>query len=451
MPTRPNILFILTDDQGPWAAGCYGNAEVQTPNIDRIAASGVRFDNFFCASPVCSPARASLLTGRIPSQHGVHQWIHHENMGPQARQYLVDEVGWTDVVAANGHKCGLSGKWHMGDSMTPQRGFDFWYCHQQGGGPYYNAPMIRDGVPYDEPGYVTDVITDEALGFLDREHENPFCLYVGYTAPHSPWHEHPAEFVSMYDACPFETCPQEPRHAHATGLTDHCLGRRDMLQGYFGCVSAMDAQVGRLLDRIEALGQRDNTLIVFAGDNGFSCGHHGFWGKGNGTYPRNMYENSIRVPFIMSQPGRLPQGVSTDAMVSAYDFLPSVLEYMDLPQPDTNLPGSSFLSRVGRPSRSTPESTETVDLRDDREHVVIFDEYGPVRMIRTAQWKYVYRHGYAHDELWDLVNDPDERENLIDVPSQAARVRELKGEMEEWFARYVVPEHDGLKERDSGD
>lgn len=447
MPVPPNILFILTDDQGPWAAGCYGNREILTPNLDRLAASGVRFDNFFCASPVCSPARASLLTGRIPSQHGIHQWLHDENMGPGARQFLGTEVGWTDVLADNGYTCGLSGKWHLGDSLTPQHGFDFWYCHQQGGGPYYGAPMIRDGVPYTEPNYVTEVITDEALGFLDREHETPFCLYVAYTAPHSPWHEHPAEFVSLYDDCPFESCPQEPRHPNAISLTDHCLGNRAMLQGYFGCVSALDAQVGRLLDRLEQLGLRENTLVIFAGDNGFSCGHHGFWGKGNGTHPRNMYENSVRVPFIMSQPGMLPQGASTDALVSAYDFLPTVLEYVGLPLPDTNLPGQSFWERVGLTSKSDLRAS----ARADREHVVIFDEYGPVRMIRTRQWKYVYRHEYAHDELFDLVNDPGERENLIAVPSQAARVRELRGEMEEWFARYVQPEHDGLREPDSGD
>ncbi|MEI6502700.1 MAG: sulfatase-like hydrolase/transferase [Armatimonadota bacterium] len=440
MSDRPNVVFILTDDQGPWAAGCYGNPEIQTPNIDRLAAGGVRFDNFFCASPVCSPARASLLTGRLPSQHGIHQWIHHENMGPGAVEFLADEVGWTDVLAEHGYKCGLSGKWHMGDSLKPQHGFDFWYCHQQGGGPYYGAPMIRDGVPYDEPRYVTDVITDEALGFLDREHEHPFCLYVGYTAPHSPWEHHPAEFVSLYDDCPFASCPQEPRHPSPTGLTDHCLGKREHLQGYFGCVSAMDAQVGRIIDRLEALGLRENTLLVFGSDNGFSCGHHGFWGKGNGTYPRNMYENSIRVPFLMSQPGTLPQGVSTDALVSAYDFLPTVLEYLDLPLPPTKLPGRSFLPDLTG-GASSPE----------RETVVIFDEYGPVRMIRTREWKYVYRHGYAYDELWDLVNDPGERENLIDVPSQSARVRELRGEMEEWFAQYVQPEHDGLKETDSRD
>ena len=436
---RPNIIFILSDDQGPWAAGCYGNPEIRTPHIDALADRGVRFQNFFCASPVCSPARASLLTGRIPSQHGIHQWIHHENMGEGAKQFLAGEVGWTDVLAQNGYTCGLSGKWHMGDSMTPQHGFGFWYCHQQGGGPYYGAPMIRDGVPYTEPGYVTEVITDEALGFLNANHQAPFCLYVGYTAPHSPWEHHPEEIVRSYDDCPFETCPQEPKHPGATGLTDHAWGRRDQLQGYFASITAMDDNIGRIVARVEELGLRDDTLIVFGSDNGFSCGHHGFWGKGNGTYPRNMYENSIRVPFVMSQPGRLPEGHVVEGMVSAYDFLPTVLECMGMAAPEgCNLPGRSVLGQLeGR--------------QDEREHVVVFDEYGPVRMIRTAEWKYVYRHDYAEDELFDLVNDPEEHENLIGHSGQAARVRELRGEMEEWFERYVDPEKDGLNEVDSGD
>ena len=433
----PNLIFLLSDDQGPWAAGCYGNPEIRTPNLDRLAARGVRFDNFFCASPVCSPARASLLTGRIPSQHGIHQWIHEGNMGPEAQQYLAGEVAYADVLSRHGYTCGLSGKWHMGDSLHPQHGFDFWYAHQQGGGPYHNAPMIRDGVPYTEPGYVTDVITDEALGFLERQGNDPFCLYVGYTAPHSPWMGHPQDLVDSYDDCPFVSCPQEPRHPNAISLTDHCLGDREMLKGYFASVTAMDDNIGRLLDWVEARGLTEDTLIVFGSDNGFSCGHHGFWGKGNGTHPRNMYENSVRVPFIMSRPGVLPEGQAVSEMVSAYDFMPTLLDLCGLPLPEGgNLPGQSF----------APLLTGTDAAA--REHVCVYDEYGPVRMIRSTQWKYVHRYGYGFNELYDLVNDPDERENLADVPSQQARVKGLRGEMEEWFARYVEPERDGLQEPD---
>src|ERR671933_1015308 len=153
---RPNVVFILSDDQGPWAAGCYGNPEIRTPNIDRLAAEGVRLANYFVATPVCSPSRATLLTGLIPSQHGIHDWLYsgpsqperrNFNTGPDARQLLAGQVASTDVLAAHGYHCGISGKWHLGDSLRPQHSFDFWFVHQWGGGPYNNAPMVRDGRP----------------------------------------------------------------------------------------------------------------------------------------------------------------------------------------------------------------------------------------------------------------------------------------------------------------
>ena len=435
---RPNVIFILTDDQGPWAAGCYGNPEIRTPSLDRLAETGVRFSNFFCATPVCSPSRATFLTGRIPSQHGIHDWINEENVGPTATEYLADEVAYTDVMAEHGYTCAISGKWHMGDSINPQHSFlpRYWYVHQRGGGPYNDAPMIRDGKLINEPGYITDVITDEAIGFLEGlADEQPFYLSVHYTAPHSPWTGHPQDIVDSYDDCPFESCPQEPRHPWAISLTDNCLGNREMLKGYFAAVTAMDSNVGRLIGRLEELGLREDTLIVFAADNGFSCGHHGFWGKGNGTHPRNMYENSIKVPFIMSQPGRMAQGRVEEAMVSAYDFLPTLLAYCDMPIPtQQNLPGKSFLP--------TLEGKEI----EGHEEVVVYDEYGPVRMIRTKEWKYSYRHAHGPHDLYDLVNDPDERKNLADDPAYAERMKELHDQMVAWFARYVTPEKDGLKE-----
>lgn len=433
---RPNVIFILTDDQGPWAAGCYGNPEIRTPNIDRIARAGILFSHFFVATPVCSPSRATFLTGRIPSQHGIHEWIKDENVGPKATALTASEVAYTDIMAQHGYRCGLSGKWHLGDSQHPQHSFDFWFAHQLGGGPYNNAPMVRDGRLVNEPGYVTDVITDEALEFINANHQRRFYLSVHYTAPHSPWTGHPQDIVDSYDDCPFETCPQEPRHPWAVQLTDNCLGNREMLKGYFAAVTAMDDNLGRILDRVDELGLREDTLIIFASDNGFSCGHHGFWGKGNGTRPRNMYENSIRVPFIVSHPGTIPQGRTEDAMVTAYDFFPTLLEYLDLPLPEgRNLPGTSFLPALhGRPIPGN-------------ESVVIYDEYGPVRMIRTREWKYVHRYPDGPHELYDLVNDPDERRNIADDPAQAKRIGELRGEMEDWFARYVDPAHDGLRER----
>ncbi|MDH7571113.1 MAG: sulfatase-like hydrolase/transferase [Armatimonadota bacterium] len=435
VPSRPNIVYILTDDQGPWAAGCYGNPEIRTPNIDRIAATGLRLDRFFVATPVCSASRATLLTGRIPSQHGVHDWIKAGDVGPDAIRYLEGELAYTDVLARHGWTCALSGKWHLGDSQIPQHGFSHWFAHQKGGGPYHNAPMVRDGQLVTEPRYVTDAITDEALMLIDRYHQAgiPFYLSVHYTAPHSPWTGHPPEIVHSYDACPFQSCPQEPPHPWAGSLTQQCLGNREMLKGYFAAVTAMDLGVGRILDRLEARGLRENTLVVFMSDNGFSCGHHGFWGKGNGTTPRNMYENSVRVPAIFSHPGVIPPGRASDVLLSAYDWMPTLLDYLGLPlPPHRNLPGRSFAPLL----RGEPLG--------ERENVVVFDEYGPVRMVRTREWKLVYRHAHGPHELYHLAEDPDERRNLANEPAYAGRVAELKAVMDEWFARYVNPRRDGL-------
>jgi len=436
---RPNVIFVLTDDQGPWAAGCYGNDEIRTPSIDRLAETGTRFERFYVACPVCSPSRATYLTGRINSQHGIHQWLNEENVGPNARQFIASEVAYTDIMAAYGYTCGISGKWHMGDSLHPQHSFDFWYVHQRGGGPYNDAPMIRDGQLIAEPGYITDVITDEALGFIDAHQgdESPFYLSVHYTAPHSPWTGHPQDIVDSYDDCSFESCPQEPRHPWAISLTDRCLGNREMLKGYFAAVTAMDNNLGRLIDRVEELGLREDTLIVFASDNGFSCGHHGFWGKGNGTHPRNMYENSVRVPLVFSHPGIIPAGRTESGMFSAYDFFPTLLDYLDLPLPEgRNLPGSSFAPALH--GEDVP----------GREMVAVYDEYGPVRMIRTEEWKYVHRYPDGPHDLYDLANDPDERVNLADDAAYAAHAQELRRMMEEWFERYVESDTDGLQEED---
>ena len=434
----PNVVFILTDDQGPWAAGCYGNPEIRTPNIDRLAATGVRFDNFFCSSPVCSPARASLLTGKIPSQHGVHDWIRDGNMPPGAVSYLEGQRTYTETLAEHGYRLGLSGKWHLGDSLTPQSGFTHWFVHQRGGGRYNDAPMVADGRAVTEPGYVSDVITDDALRFIDRAGDAPFYLGVHYTAPHSPWEGHPQDIVNSYDDCPFRSCPQEPMHPWATSLTRNCLGNREMLKGYFAAVTAMDLNVGRILDRLDERGLRQDTLIVFTSDNGFSCGHHGFWGKGNGTFPLNMYENSVKVPMIMSHPARLPQATSAGAMMSQYDVMPTLLAYLGVGQSprgadEPELPGTSFVRVL---------EGEAAEARED---IVVYDEYGPVRMIRTREWKYVHRYPYGAHELYDLTADPDERNNLIDERSRRPVVGELRDRLTRWFDRYVDPRLDGTR------
>jgi arylsulfatase A-like enzyme len=438
---KPNIVFILSDDQGPWALGCAGNHEIRTPNLDRLAAEGMRFSSFFCTSPVCSPARASLLTGRIPSQHGIHDFLKGNSINDKQIEYLRGQLAYTDILAENGYVCGLSGKWHMGDSARVQKGFTHWYAHQGGGGPYYNAPMIRDGQPVNEPEYLTDVITDDALDYLDRQEDGqPFYLSVHYTAPHGPWiGNHPQEIVDSYNDCPFETCPQEPVHPWTCRSAPKPDKLRGSLQGYYAAITAMDMNIGRIVEKLEQKGMRHNTLICFLGDNGFNCGHHGFWGKGNSTFPQNMYDTSVKVPAIFSHLGRIPQGVVCDELVSGYDFMPTLLEYVDMRNPEADqLPGHSFLPLL---------QGETVENRDN---VVVFDEYGPVRMIRNKEWKYVHRYPYGPHELYDLTLDPDERTNLVDQPgAQEVRIA-MKAQLDQWFARYVDPVFDGSKEPVTG-
>jgi arylsulfatase A-like enzyme len=452
-PEWPNVLFILTDDQGYWALGCAGNDEIHTPNLDRLAATGIRFTNFFCASPVCSPARASILTGRIPSQHGIHDWIRKGNLpilssdvgwdDDRAIEYLKGQRTYTEILAGHGYVCGLSGKWHLGDSLRPQKGFSYWHVFPWGASDYYNAYVIRDGRPERDPRYLTDVITEGALRFLEAQAgaDAPFYLGVHYTAPHSPWErgQHPAELVALYTSCDFHTCPEVPG-GHLWQINSAPRGRgekrRELLSGYYAAITGVDRGVGQILARLDAMGIRENTLVIFTSDNGMNMGHHGLWGKGNATFPPNMYDTSVKVPMLMARPGHLPAGVVCDHLLSHYDIFPTLLDYGGLPNPDADrLPGHSFAMQI---------------LRVSREEVVVCDEYGPTRMIRTRDWKYVHRYPYGPHELYDLARDPGEERNLVAEPEQQDRVAELEARLEVWFVRHADPALDGTREPVTG-
>jgi arylsulfatase A-like enzyme len=446
-PQRPNVLFILSDDQGAWALRCAGNADIVTPSLDAIAASGVRFTDFFCVSPVCSPARASLLTGDIPSRHGVHDWIRGGNAGPQRVDYLAGQSLLTDRVAAAGWRCGMVGKWHLGASDVPRAGYVRWYAHPSGMSPYYDVPMYDEARTVTVSRYLTDEITDQALAFMRDEapRAEPFWLSLNYTAPHYPWIDsHPREFTDLYADCAFESCPDEPPHpwsAHGNPATDEGhRRRRESLIGYFAATTAMDAGIGRVLREVDALGLRDSTLVIFMSDNGMNCGHHGIWGKGNGTRPQNLYDTSIKVPCLVAQPGRIAPGVS-DALLSGYDVLPTLLDYLGIAGVDTHpRPGRSFRALLDGGTRAPSQ---------DRD-VVVYDEYGPARMVRMREWKYVHRHPDGPHELYDLARDAGERVNLVDTPQQAARVAAMRARLGAWFARYVDPARDGAAKRVTG-
>ena len=460
MKKRPNLLFILTDDQGAWAMRCAGNTDIHTPNLDRLANEGTRFENFFCASPVCSPARASILTGCIPSQHGVHDWIRSGSLDKKALgehadhpyfaserspiQYLEGRTTYPDLLAENGYTCALSGKWHLGDSTTPQHGFSHWYTIGRGGCLYRQADVVEDGQLHFETRYITDLITERALDYLDdfSKQENPFYISVHYTAPHDPWDEdqHPKEYIDLYRDCAFSATPDEPLHPNLIPTAPSGTGeeRKRLLRGYYAAVTAMDAGVGKLLDRLEQLGLAEDTLVIFTADNGMNMGHHGIWGKGNGTFPFNLFDSSVKVPFIARWPGHILSNRVTESMCSHYDIIQTLNDLLELrAQLPSNLPGKSFANVL-----LNGENTDN--------HVVILDEYGNSRMIHNREWKYIHRYPYGPCELYDLVHDPEEKHNLVDNPEYEAIRTELFARLGQWYYEYADPAVDGTREAVTG-
>lgn len=459
---KPNIVFILSDDQGAWATHDSGTPELFTPNLDRLGREGMRFNQFFCASPVCSPARASILTGRMPSAHGVHDWLRSGNVdaarfSEQGREnpyggyadetepiaYTEGMTAYTDVLKEAGYACALCGKWHLGDSVRPQHGFDDWLSLGKGGCYYYHPDVVENGeirVLHGE--YVTDVITDRALADLDRlcAGDKPFYLSVHYTAPHNPWSadQHPEKWIRYYDKCEFESIPDIPDHPDmTTGPVFGTPARRENLRGYFAAISAMDEGIGRIISKLEEKQILDDTLVIFTSDNGMSMGHHGIWGKGNGTFPMNMFDTAVKVPFIARYPALIQSpGAVSEELVSACDIFPTLCELVNAPYP-ANLPGVSFLPVLsGR--------------NGQREGLGIADEYGPVRMFRTREWKYVHRYPYGPNELYNLVSDPGETKNLYDDPAYSAVAVEMRSRLERFFQSYALPEYDGLHEAVTG-
>lgn len=439
----PSFVVVVTDDQGAWARGRL-MPELVTPVLDELGATGLELENFFCASPVCSPARASLLTGRMPSAHGVHDWLRSENSGVSSAgtHYLAGLTTTPQVLADHGYACGHSGKWHLGDARVPAPGFTRWYAHRDGGGHYYGAPMVEEGQEGVEPGYVTYAITEHAVGMLEElaTGASPFYVQVNYTAPHTPWHEHehPGELLDLYRDTDFPSVPRESRHPWFRDDDRELRAAQDddpvrALRGYCAALSGVDRGVGELLAVLDRTGRREDTYVVFLSDNGFSCGHHGYWGKGNGTVPTNLWDPSIRVPFIINRPG-VVQPRLDDALTSATSLHPTILELAGIPVPPDGLAaGESFAARV------TGTSTDAGAV----DGLVVYDEYGGSRMIRTRGHKLVVRHS-GPDELFDLAEDPEERENLVGIPAYAEVESDLRCRLRSWFDAHSTPELDAF-------
>ena len=437
--TTPNLLFILTDNHGAWTLGCYGNKEIRTPNIDNLASEGTLFSRAYCNNSVCSPSRATFLTGLLPSQHGVHAYISDAaQIGPKAYCVIQEFRTLPQILSESGYVCGLSGKWHLGDNLRPQQGFTYWFTKKGGHTTtFYNDDMIWQGKVYKEPKYTTDAITEHAIDFIEQNQKKPFFLYVAYNGPYGlgkvMQEERLNRHTAYYADKPMNSFPRE-KISPWLEQNRFAVNNLTNMRSYAAAVSGVDDGIGQIMQKLKELGLDKTTLVVFSADQGLNAGHGGYWGMGDHSRPINTCEATVRIPLIFRQPGEIPAGKTSDLMVENHDFLPTVLDCLGLQDKipvSPPLPGKSFAPAL----RGEAIAWENV----------IYHEFENTRMIRSPKWKLTLRHPFGPDELYDMETDPGEHDNLVHVGKYSAVRNDLEKKLKAFFARYADPKYDRWK------
>lgn len=436
-PQRPNVILILTDNHGAWTLGAYGNRDVRTPHIDRLAGEGVLFTRAHANNAVCSPTRASLLTGLMPSQHGVHTYLGGggAQIGPGAYNTLEEFATIPSILTGAGYVAGLSGKWHLGGNLHPQEGFSYWVTKPHGGSQgFYDQEVIENEQLRTEPTYLTRFWTDHGIRFIEQNKERPFFLYLAYNGPYGLGNSmrEPIRnrFASHYARHPLPSMPRDTPHPWNFNYGDW-LSDMQVRRKYAAEVSGIDDGVGRIMDTLQRLGLDENTLVIFMGDQGLAGGHSGFWGMGDHTRPLTAFDWTTWIPMIFRHKGRMPAGHRSNHLVSNYDVLPTLLEYLGL--------GSSAPKKPELPGRSFAGVLEGREVEWDN---TVFYEFENVRAIRTAEWKYIERIYQRPNELYHLESDPGERMNLHDAPEHGSIREELRSRLHAFFDRYAEPRWD---------
>lgn len=436
-PRPTNLVFILTDNQGAWTLGCYGNTDIDTPHIDRLAAGGVRFTRAFSPNGVCSPTRATLLTGLMPSQHGVHSYLGGEGaqMGEHAYNTIAEFRSLPEILAEAGYTCGLVGKWHLGANATPQDGFTTWITKPTGHtSTFYGAKVVEDGRERIEEGYLTDLWTTRAVRFLEENREQPFFLFLSYNGPYNLGGSlnHPARnrHAERYAN---EFLPSFPRDGVHPWLHNNkqFLGNLTSIRRVAAETSGVDDGVGEVVATLDRLGLTEDTLVVYTADQGWIGGQNGLWGMGDHTRPLTAFDGMMHVPLLFRQPGTIPAETTSDLLVSGYDILPTLLTHLGLGDKIPTTPKSP-----GRDFSAVLRGDE-IEPRD-----AVYYEMENVRAIRTAEAKYVHRHPDGPFELYDLTTDPGEKVNLYGQPGHESLRDELRKRLEAFFAEYVDPQYD---------
>jgi len=440
-PPRPNIVFVLADDLAAWMLGCYGNQEIKTPNIDQLARTGTRFSNHFVCTPICSASRATIFTGRVPRQHGIHDFLSPNPISqpPQGQKEVpasfASEVMLSDILANAGYRCGYVGKWHMGPSDAIGHNYEYSYIMAgQGSSRYQDPPMYLNGKLLEEKGYLASLMTQRAGEYLDRQSKDkPFFLTVSHFNPHTPYEGHPQKYYDMYSKSIFDTFGWERAAPHALREKQFLADPVANIRRCAAATTALDDEVGALVKKLRERGLADNTLIVFCGDNGFLLGRHGLWSKGLASDPINMYEEAVGVPMIWSWPGKVPPESVRPEVISTYDFVPTICDALDLPAPERNLCGRSYAEVAfgkihGRPAKYTKEKPWSN---------LVFGHFRNTEMARDNYYKLVLRDGgQGPCELFDLKKDPRERVNQYANPAYTTVRERLTRELSAWREKY---------------
>jgi len=405
---RPNIVFVLADDHRYDFLGAAGHPWLETPNLDRLATEGVRFAQAFVTTSLCSPSRASFLTGQYAHRHGV--------VANETTDLGADVPTFPQLLQVAGYRTAFVGKWHMARWARPRPGFDRWVAFSRQG-DYQRNTLNVDGAWVLAEGYVTDVLTDYALDFLADSDRRPFLLCLSHKAVHQPFTPAPRH-ADLYRDAPVAAVDSLAAAPAASGRQDGtvAIDRVAMVRDYARTLAALDESLGRILAALEARGILDNTVVIYAGDNGYLFGDRGgLWDK------RVAYDPSIRIPLIVRYPPRFPAGTVCDELALNLDVAPTLLTLAGVPLP---------AAMQGRDLLALADGTATRDAFL-YEYFADTGQVPTILALRSRQYKLVTypENRELPDELYDLARDPAERRDLAADPAAAAVLADLRARL----------------------
>ncbi|MBT6036835.1 MAG: sulfatase-like hydrolase/transferase [Kordiimonadaceae bacterium] len=436
-----NIIAIVPDDHSRRAMGAYGDEQAVTPNFDKLASEGVRFTNAYAAAPVCSPSRAAFFSGKYPSQVGISDFL-MLNEKYAGRGMDTSATLWPQLLKQNGYKTGLIGKWHLGASEEYQprkRGFDYFVGYQQDS-KAYDPFLDVNGTVGEVKGHTSNIFVKHAKEFLNQNRNNKFALTMTFREPQRPWNQVPQEDLDA-------VAHIDPIVPDVPGIDKAWL--KKMTRDNYAAIHALDRAVGEVMDELDRLGLAEKTIVIYVGDHGMLIGHHGYFGRGAvgviagdevvGTENiANLYDEAIKIPFIVRWPGKTGLDKVVSAPVSNTDVYPTILKMLDIDAPrDLLLEGKDLSGLLMGQELLNPQP---VFAQYDMANFGI----AYLRMVRYENWKLVKRFNMGADadlidELYNVESDPGELTNLISAAEHQEKRIELEKMLFNWQQQISDP------------